>query len=132
MPDDTAVFSLPPSGPWSGYYLYPHNDTKHRMHMNLTFTKDGKIDGDGIDDVALFKIRGLFYRETNQATWTKSYLGMHGVAYCGLYDGRSICGNWTIGRYSGGFWIWPKALSKGEWEAVSVEIEEPDVIESPA
>src|SRR5215813_13107915 len=125
MPDDAAVILLPPSGAWSGYYLYPDIDFKHRMNMNLAFTQDGKIDGDGIDDVAPFKIHGLFHRGANQAAWTKSYIGLHKVEYSGLYDGRSICGNWNIGRSSGGFWIWPSALSEGEWVTASVEIESP-------
>jgi len=43
---------LPPSGAWAGYYLYEHTDFRHRMRLNLTFTVDGSIHGDGVDDIA--------------------------------------------------------------------------------
>jgi hypothetical protein len=45
------------------------------------------------------------------------------VEYRGLYDQRSICGNWTLVLGSGGFWIWPAALEAEE--AAAFEIEEP-------
>jgi hypothetical protein len=122
---DSTASNLPPSGPWSGYYLYPHSDVKHRMRMTLTFTSDGKMQGDGIDDVAPFDIDGVFVPATNQAKWTKSYVGMHSVEYRGLYDGRTICGEWMLGGHSGGFWIWPNALSQGETETADIELEQP-------
>ena len=125
MLDDSTFSAFPPSGLWSGYYLYPHSDVRHRMNMSLTFTPDGTIEGDGIDDVAPFGIQGSFDHATNQATWTKSYVGMHKVEYSGLYDGRRICGDWTLGRYSGGFWIWPSALSQGDSESAELELEQP-------
>jgi hypothetical protein len=93
------------------------------MHLSLTFSPNGNISGDGVDDIGPFTIDGSFDFNGNHARWTKSYIGRHNVKYDGLYDGRSICGNWTLWAGSGGFWIWPSALEAAEGEAV--EIEEP-------
>jgi len=114
---------LPPSGGWSGYYLYGFSSAKHRMKMTLTFSPAGRISGGGIDDVAPFTIHGVFDSDTNQASWTKTYIGMHRVEYQGLYDHRSICGSWNIGAFTGGFWIWPDGIA--ESEKLAVELEQP-------
>ena len=119
--------NIPPSGPWFGYYLYGHSGQRHRMRLNLTFTLDGKLFGDGIDDVGPFLIRGVFISLNQQASWTKSYIGRHSVEYMGIYDGRSICGDWTLVMMSGGFWIWPGGLEEGIAESVEEEIEQPTV-----
>jgi hypothetical protein len=118
-----APANLTLSGPWSGYYLYAHDGAKHRMKLGLTFASSGTIEGEGIDDIAPVTISGFLDTSTNQAYWTKSYIGMHSVEYYGLYDGRSISGNWTLRRFSGGFRIWPSALE--DEETVHEEIEEP-------
>jgi hypothetical protein len=104
MPDE-----IPPSGPWSGYYLYGHEGRKHHMRLGLAFTPDGKILGDGVDDIAPFVIDGSFNGATGEANWTKAYVGLHTVYYSGIYSRRSICGNWTLGLLTGGFWIWPES-----------------------
>jgi hypothetical protein len=91
------------------------------MRLGLTFSLNGSISGDGIDDIAPFTIDGFFDFSNNQARWTKSYIGRHSVEYDGLYDGRTICGNWTLWAGSGGFWIWPNALEAAEGEAVEIE-----------
>jgi hypothetical protein len=93
------------------------------MRLGLIFTPDGKILGDGIDDIAPFTIDGVFDPATNLAHWTKSYIGMHRVEYRGRYDGRSISGDWTLAGRSGGFQIWPEALEEGERS--EAEVEEP-------
>jgi hypothetical protein len=121
--NERPPISFPPSGRWSGYYLYAHEASKHRMRLGLTFTLDGKIRGEGIDDVAPFTIHGSFDAAVNEANWTKSYIGMHSVEYRGLYDQRTICGNWTLRHLSGGFWIWPDTL--GEHEQLQSEVEQP-------
>src|SRR5262245_49280334 len=59
MHNERPPTTLPPSGPWTGYYIYFHSPSKHRMKLGLTFTPDGKIDGEGIDDVARFVITGV-------------------------------------------------------------------------
>jgi hypothetical protein len=125
MLNEPSSLSLPPSGPWSGYYLYGHGGVRHRMRLGLTFTKDGKIRGEGIDDIAPFVIHGTFHPGTNEAKWKKSYIGMHTVEYSGFYDQRTICGNWTLITVTGGFWIWPSAFKETERESVDVELEEP-------
>ena len=70
----TAVRALPPSDLGPATTSIRTSDVKHRMSMSLTFTHVGNIAGDGIDDVALFKIHGLCHGVTNQPTWTKSYV----------------------------------------------------------
>ena len=113
--------NLPPSGPWSGYYLYGLAGPKHRMKLGLSFALDGKISGEGIDDVGRFAIDGFFDAVSNEARWTKQYIGQHSVDYRGLYDQRTICGNWTLGVGAGGFWIWPDAI--GEQDSLQLELE---------
>jgi hypothetical protein len=104
---------LPPSGAWSGYYTYSSFHSLHRMQLQLTFSLNGLIDGDGIDDIHQFTIRGEFEPATRQARWTKAYIGMHRVEYEGVYDGRNILGVWTLAGGSGAFRIWPGSLSDG-------------------
>jgi hypothetical protein len=116
---------MPPSGLWRGYYFYGDGGMKHRMHLNLTFGGDGGIAGDGVDDVGTFVISGLFDLGTSQASWTKEYLGMHTVEYSGLYCQRQICGDWRLGRLTGGFWIWPGVHGDFEFGEEGVGVEEP-------
>ncbi len=116
---------LPPSGGWKGYYLYGHGGLKHGMRLTLTFSPGGPIDGDGVDDIAPFTIHGRFDPASSQATWTKTYAGMHTVEYSGIYCGRTICGDWALGRATGGFWIWPDSLSQSDFTEVETGIEQP-------
>jgi hypothetical protein len=110
----------PPSGAWAGYYLYAHSETRHRMRLSLTFMMDGSIHGEGIDDVAPFVIEGRFDGASSAAYWTKAYVGMHSVEYSGLYCQRVICGDWTLARATGGFWIWPGNLDQSAEEQAEV------------
>ena len=123
MQHNRDVASLPPSGPWSGYYEYAHDGAKYRMKLGLTFASSGTIEGEGIDDIAPFTINGFLDAAANQAYWKKSYIGMHSVEYYGLYDGRLISGNWTLRGLSGSFRIWPSAVE--DEETVYEQIEEP-------
>ena len=108
------LIEIPPSGPWKGYYLYGHGGVRHRMGLQLTFTPDGRIAGQGIDDIGRFVIDGSFDRATSSASWLKAYIGMHTVQYAGLYCGKTICGDWTLSRMAGGFWIWPAGMDGHE------------------
>ena len=119
MPND-----IPPSGPWRGYYLYGHGGQKHRMRLNLTFTADGKIQGDGVDDVAPFRVHGQFNCGTSTASWRKAYIGMHSVEYSGVYCQQSICGDWSLIRLAGGFWIWPRSLKQSYSAEEQTELEQ--------
>jgi hypothetical protein len=114
---------FPPSGSWSGYYAYGHGGPQHRMNLGLTFSPDGKMWGEGIDDFAPFTIDGIFDATTNQANWTKSYVGKHSVEYHGVYDQRSICGSWTLPMSMGNFCIWPSAMRQRE--DIETEVEQP-------
>jgi hypothetical protein len=114
---------LPPSGEWTGYYLYAHSGLRHRMRLNLTFTMDGSINGEGVDDIAPFVIEGRFDCAMSAARWTKAYVGMHSVEYSGFYCQQVICGDWTLGRAMGGFWIWPSGLEQSMEE--QTELGEP-------
>jgi hypothetical protein len=111
---------LPPSGAWAGYYLYAHSGLRHPMRLNLTFTLDGSIHGEGIDDIAPFVIEGRFEGATSATRWTKAYVGMHSVEYSGFYCQRVICGDWTLDRATGGFWIWPSNLDQSVEEQAEV------------
>ena len=125
MTNDPSSSSSPPTGPWSGYYLYSPSDAPHGMKLHLTFARDGNISGDGIDDIADFFIHGVFDPGTLEACWTKSYVGSHSVEYHGFYDGRTIWGTWSLAGRTGGFRIWPGTVAPGEEEAVHAETEQP-------
>ena len=124
MENDTSSLGLPTSGRWSGYYAYSKHDVKHRMTLHLTFSGTGAIEGDGIDDIGMFHVSGVFNAATREGEWLKAYAGMHSVDYRGVYDGRSIFGMWLLGGMSGPFRIWPGEADFGEEE--SVEVEEPE------
>jgi hypothetical protein len=113
----------PPSGPWSGYYLYQDSEVRHQMRLTLIFSTDGKLQGEGTDDIGPFVIRGVFNGDFNACAWTKSYVGAHSVQYHGLYDGRSICGDWSLIMMTGGFWIWPRAFKESGAESIQEEID---------
>ena len=91
------------------------------MSLHLTFTGDGRIEGEGVDDIAPFVISGGFDVATGVASWTKAYIGMHRVEYSGVYCQRAICGDWTLVRLTGGFWIWP--CSTEQWESAAEQLE---------
>lgn len=116
---------LPPSGRWTGYYLYGHGGSRHRMKLTLAFAGNGAIDGDGVDDIAPFVITGRFDFATSAASWTKAYVGMHAVEYSGFYCRRAICGDWTLIGHGGCFWIWPESETEWEQAVEDVGFEEP-------
>jgi hypothetical protein len=116
---------IPPSGQWTGYYLHGHEGPKHRMRLSLAFTRDGKIRGEGVDDIAPFLIDGSFDGSTREVKWAKAYVGMHTVEYSGIHSERAICGNWTLMGLIGGFWIWPGNVAQSEETASQTEHEQP-------
>jgi len=128
MPNDTAPANLPPSGPWTGYYIYDWAQAKHRMQLRLTFSPSGQIDGDGVDDVGDFLVHGVFEPNTLKATWTKAYVGMHSVEYRGIYDHKRITGSWRLAFTTGEFQIWPGASEQGEQETAYADVEDPELV----
>jgi hypothetical protein len=105
-----------PDGAWRGFYLYSSIDPeRHWMDLDLTF-REGNISGLGSDDVGAFVIRGRYDPERLEAHWTKTYVGRHSVYYTGFGEASAIWGTWELGEgWTGGFKIWPRALS-GELE----------------
>ncbi len=113
-----------PSGPWIGFYNYQPND-KHRMDLNLDFA-NGRVNGDGNDDVGRFLIRGGYDVGTRECYWTKTYPGSHDVFYRGFREGKGIWGTWEIPNFDhGGFHIWPKGEQAGDAEVASAEVAAP-------
>ena len=105
-----------PSGPWVGFYNYQPGD-RHRMDLRLTFAQ-GRMSGDGDDDVGRFTIRGRYDATTRECHWTKSYISAHDVSYRGFRDGKGIWGAWEIKEFThGGFHIWPKLAGEAQAEA---------------
>ena len=102
-----------PSGPWVGFYNYQPGD-RHRMDLNLQFSQ-GQVNGDGIDDIGRFLVRGRYDAAQRECYWTKTYLGAHDVFYRGFREGKGIWGTWEIHTQShGGFHIWPRAAGEGD------------------
>jgi hypothetical protein len=102
-----------PSGPWTGFYNYRPGD-RHRMQLHLTFAQ-GRISGNGVDDIGRFLIRGRYDTQSRECYWTKSYIGSHDVFYRGFREGKGIWGTWQIAiQFRGGFHIWPRRAGDGE------------------
>ena len=95
------------------------------MKLQLTFSQDGTIDGDGIDDVGRFTIHGHFDMAQLHAQWTKTYVGRHSVEYDGVYDGRNILGIWSLFWVNGSFRIWPGENFEGIEVGEGIELELP-------
>ena len=84
------------------------------MELNLTFA-EGRMSGDGADDIGRFLIRGRYDAASGECYWTKSYLGAHDVFYRGFREGKGIWGTWEITILDhGGFHIWPRQAGEGE------------------
>ena len=104
-----------PSGPWVGFYNYAPGD-RHRMDLILSFSQ-GKLTGDGNDDVGAFTIKGGYDEATRECHWIKTYAGSHDVYYRGFREGKGIWGTWEITVIDhGGFHIWPRQAGEGEQE----------------
>jgi hypothetical protein len=113
-----------PSGPWTGFYNYRPGD-RHRMELQLTFA-DGRMSGDGLDDVGRFLIQGRYDAANREFYWTKTYPGSHDVFYRGFREGKGIWGTWEITILDhGGFHIWPREAGAGEAQAESAAATEP-------
>ena len=99
-----------PSGPWTGFYQYGPRD-KHAMDLSLAFN-NGRMTGDGGDDVGRFTIKGRYDSSSRECFWMKTYSGSHMVFYWGYREGKGIWGRWEIAMdCHGGFHIWPRTQS---------------------
>lgn len=124
-PRSTPDDELYPSGPWVGYYLYAWSHVRNRQELTLTF-RDGQLQGDGLDGVGAFLIRGAYDRVKGEVWWTKSYPGGHDVFYRGFREGKGIWGTWEIPPLgSGGFKIWPRGLGDAEALHAVEDVEAP-------
>lgn len=96
-----------PSGPWRGYWEQIGIGRQSMSDLILRFSS-GQIDGQGIDVVGQFILRGT-YDGNGAVMMVKTYLGKHDVLYQGAYDGEgTIHGRWSIGDYwSGSFALAP-------------------------
>ncbi len=97
------------------------------MDLQLTFAQ-GRMSGEGGDDIGPFIIKGRYDGSTRECYWTKTYVGGHDVFYRGFREGKGIWGTWEITiRYHGGFHIWPTAAGAAETktEAEQVEVQAP-------
>ncbi len=114
-----------PSGPWTGFYNYTGPEDRHRMDLHLDFA-NGRMTGDGMDNIGHFLIQGSYDPATRDCAWVKSYSASHIVNYRGFRDGVGIWGAWEIPPLSrGGFHIWPRKVGEGEQAELTTEIESP-------
>lgn len=96
------------SGAWVGWYTYFSRAARHRMDLHLTF-REARLDGDGMDDVGKFVIRGEYQTESREVWWIKTYPGSHQIYYRGVQRGKMISGRWQADAVmTGAFCIWPK------------------------
>ncbi len=95
------------------------------MDLHLTFAQ-GRLNGEGTDDIGQFIIRGRYDSGTRECYWTKTYIGSHDVFYRGFREGKGIWGTWEITiQFHGGFHIWPRRAGEGEEQTELEEISEP-------
>ncbi len=95
------------------------------MDLHLTFAQ-GRMTGDGTDDIGRFLINGGYNSANGECWWTKTYPGSHEVFYHGFRDGFGIWGGWDIPPLAkGGFHIWPRRAGNGAHEAQKEQLEEP-------
>lgn len=93
------------------------------MSCHLEFS-NGSVAGRGSDSIGAFIWRGSYEEISGTVTMTKSYVGMHSVAYFGHGDENGIWGTWSIGPdFKGGFHIWISNGSQSENHAED-EVEE--------
>lgn len=111
-----------PSGEWVGFYTYSGRARKHRMDLILDFS-NGRISGEGMDDVGGFVITGTYNSTSMECSWSKDYIGRHTVFYEGYGENKGIWGTWEIYIDTGGFHIWP--VSGGSGADASETEEEP-------
>ena len=107
------------SGEWRGYYTYTGRTRKHRMDIALEF-RNGKVSGEGRDDIGDFVLSGSYNASSRECFWRKEYIGRHTVVYEGFGEGRRIWGTWSI-NWTGGFMIWPVGEESGAEEAEKAE-----------
>lgn len=112
------------SGPWTGFYTYSGQPGRHRMDLSIAFA-NGRITGEGNDDIGAFVLAGSYDAKTRECYWTKSYVGAHDVFYKGFREGKGIWGTWEIGNGPrGGFHIWPLGSGEDDGETESEETED--------
>lgn len=102
-----------PTGEWTGFYVQPDGRRRYRMDFVLEFV-ESKISGKGDDPVGEFTISGAYDATTGECSWTKQYVGQHGVEYAGAALHRGIVGQWRVPGmpevWTGPFFVWPRAL----------------------
>jgi hypothetical protein len=117
-----------PTGEWKGFYVQPDSRQRHAMALFLEFADD-RISGMGGDPIGKFTIRGAYETVTGRCSWTKQYVGQHGVEYAGQARQGGIVGQWRIAgqpaSWSGPFFVWPRASGDlgSEFERAFLEYE---------
>jgi hypothetical protein len=94
------------------------------MDLSLEFG-NGRITGEGTDDIGLFVITGWYNSNDGECHWTKCYVGLHDVFYKGIREGKGIWGAWEVDAASGGFKIWPVAYGESDDGAETEEKKQP-------
>lgn len=91
------------------------------MYCMMTFSQ-GKLTGEGGDDVGPFRWRGQYDKEQMSCRMIKFY-PFHDVIYEGHVDENGIWGTWNLSGMTGGFHLWPKgggiALEEEDQEAIA-------------
>jgi len=89
------------------------------MSLHLEFS-EGRVTGEGDDDIGSFQVRGRYDAGSCECNWTKTYPASHEVVYHGYREGKGIWGRWEIGLLAhGGFHIWPRTTGEGDEAAES-------------
>ena len=99
------------------------------MDLHLDFV-NGRMTGDGTDNIGLFLIKGSYQTASRECEWTKTYPGSHLVFYRGYREGNGIWGTWEIPPFGrGGFHIWPRRAIDGEQVEQKTEVDKPVTVQ---
>ena len=105
---------------WTGFYIEDHRG-KGWMNMRLVF-RDGTIQGEGVDYVGTWHLKGEYSLTDLTCSWTKRYLGQHEVFYSGKISEVGIMGHWSIyGQIGSTFHIWPVSMTHIQQEYLENE-----------
>lgn len=96
-----------PGGPVRGQYSY--DDTQCDMELEFFRLVDGRVSGQGADEVGEFTMAGK-YNQKNEIRFKKQYIEKHAVDYVGLITSAGpgqfrIDGKWNIDTRADNFFL---------------------------
>ncbi len=99
---------------WKGWYE-EMGQRKEMVFRNFYIGMDGKILGEGQDQIGKFTINGHMDMGTGFAQFVKQYKGKHAVNYQGSFTDGAFRGSWTVAGSTGSFELRQKTKEWRGW-----------------